>query len=717
MHLPHRLTTLALVAIATLATIGLGTTAARADVTLPSVFSEHMVLQRSAATPVWGRADPGEKITITLTPAATPAAATPPAAAPVLTASTTASPDGRWRVNLDLSGVARTPAGPHTLRIQTPANTLDIPDVLIGEVWLASGQSNMARTMSASATREEIAASANNSIRFFTASRKTSPAPLADVAGKWTVAAPDTTRGFSAVAYYFARQLQAELGVPFGIIHASWGGTPVEAWTSLDALKTDPAISPAATAQVTAFADFPATKTAWLAKLKPWLAANQREDRPTPPAALAALATGPAAAGADGWTKIRLAGKLPGERILWVRREITVPPSDAGKPLTIDIDEIVGIDTVYLDGKKIGGRTLETYDGDGRSRLNSRRQYRVPASAVTAGPHTLAIRIYAPLGESAINAGYFTAGSQKLFGDWLLKTEHAFAPLTPAARAASPAPLKAPHRPWNVPASLYNGMIDALVPYALRGFIWYQGEHDAGNPRRYRATFPLLINDWRARWTGPGLATTPATPLSFYWCQLPNFQGKTDDPNASPGWAGIREAQTLTLKLPRTGQAVLIDAGEAGDVHPKSKHEAGARLAALALTHDYGKPVAYSGPAYDSMTNEGSAIRIRFKHTDGGLVARPVPSEYLYQSVPQRVTKPLKRNSPDSQLEGFAIRAAGGKWEWADARIDAATNTVIVTSPRVPKPEAVRYAWFSNPTCNLYNAAGFPACPFRTDTD
>ncbi|EIP98440.1 protein of unknown function (DUF303) [Opitutaceae bacterium TAV1] len=682
---------------------------AHADVTLPSVFSDHMVLQRSAATPVWGRAAPGEKITITLAPSA----AASSSVAPLATASTTAGADGRWRIDLDLSGVARVPAGPHRLVVKA-ANTLDISDVLVGEVWLASGQSNMARTMSASASKDEIAASANNSIRFFTASRKTSPAPLADVAGKWVVAAPGTTPGFSAVAYYFARQLQAELGVPFGVIHSSWGGTPVEAWTSLDALKSDPAISPAATAQVTAFADFPATKAAWLAALKPWLAASQREDRPTPPDALASFTTGSATDGADGWTKVRLAGKLPGERILWVRRDITVPPADAGKPLTIDIDEIVGIDTVYLDGKKIGGRTLETFDGEGRSRLNSRRQYRVPASDATAGRHTLAIRIHAPLGESGINAGYFTAGSQKLFGDWLLKTEHAFAPLTPAARAASPGPLKAPLRPWNVPASLYNGMIDALVPYGLRGFIWYQGENDAGNPLRYRATFPLLINDWRARWAGSGLATA-ATPLSFYWCQLPNFQEKTDDPNASPGWAGIREAQTLTLKLPRTGQAVLIDAGEAGDVHPKSKHEAGARLAALALAHDYGSPVEYSGPVYDAMTIEGPAIRVRFKHLGGGLVARPVPAEYLYQSVPQRVTRPLKRNSPDSQLEGFLIRGAGGKWEWADARIDG--ETVIVSSPRVPKPEAVRYAWFPNPTCNLYNAAGFPACPFRTDTD
>ncbi len=690
--------TCALLLIASNATTSL----LHADVTLPSIFSEHMVLQRSAQTPVWGRADAGEKITLTLAP---------------ITRDVTTGGDGRWRIDLDLSDTTRFPSGPHQLVIKGK-NQIVLADILIGEVWLASGQSNMSRNMDISATKDEIAQSANDQIRFFTVRHKASPTPVADVSGNWIKASPKTTPRLSAVACYFARHLQAGLGIPIGMIHSSWGGTPVEAWTSLEALQNNPLLAAQALGQIEYFANFPATKSAWLATLKPWLAANQREDRPTPGDELAACTTHPAVTGTNGWSTVRLPGKLPGERILWIRRPVDVPQAAHGKPLTIDVDEIVGVDTVYFSGKKVGGRTLDTYDGDGRARLNARRLYEVPASDVTVGTHTLAIRIYAPLGEAAINASpYFTAGAQSLFGDWLLKTEYAFPPLPPAARATKPAPLKAPLRPWNVPASLYNGMIHPLIPYALRGCIWYQGEYDAGQPRRYRTSFPALINDWRARWSGSGPATQDS-PLSFYWCQLPSFQEKTTDPSAFAGWTGIRESQTLTLKLPRTGQAVLIDAGEAGDSHPQSKREAGARLAALALANDYGKNITFTGPVYDRMTVEGSAIRIHFKDTNSPLIARSIPREYLYKSLPRRITRPLQRNSPGSQLEGFVIRgAASGKWHWASAKIDPSNNTIVVFSPDVSQPQAVRYAWSSNPTCNLYNAAGFPACPFRTDTD
>ncbi len=673
-----------------------------AELSLPALFSEHMVLQHSAATPVWGRARPGEVVTIRLGRAGEEG----------VSASATAGPDGRWQAALDLTDARRTPVG-EPLRFTAEAGrVITFSDVLVGEVWLASGQSNMAQPMRVSGTQEEIAASENRLLRTFNVGNRAFTEPHEQVFGAWASASPRTTPSFSAVAYYFGQRLQAELGVPVALIHSSWGGSPIEAWTSFEALQALPGLADKTAADRKTFQEFPATKAAWLARLEPWLAKHGRQDRPTAPADLAAFTREPASASAppdaDGWQTVRLPGPLPGERILWIRREVEVPEQAAGKPLGLDIDEIVGLDTVYFNGVRVGGRTWETFDGDGRSRFNARREYRVPAEHVTAGTHVLAIRIYAPLGESGINAGHFNAGGRSLSGDWLWRTEHAFAPLDAAARAEMPPRLRAPLRPFNLPASLYNGMIHGLIPYGLRGVIWYQGEANADNPPLYREAFPALIRDWRARWGHPD--------LSFYWCQLPAFMSKTADPNPPGGWAPFREAQASALSLPRTGQAVIIDTGESGDVHPLDKRTPGERLAALALAHDYGRDVIHSGPTLRAVHREGDKLRLEFDHLGGGLVARPVPEEHLHLSLPSRVMRPLKRNSPGSQLEGFAVRGTPGeRWHWAEARIEG--DTVVVWSPAVPEPQAVRHAWASNPTVNLFNAAGFPAAPFRTDSD
>lgn len=659
---------------------------------MPPIFSEHMVLQRSAETPVWGTATPGQRVDIALARAGE---------APIH-ATTTTDRHGHWSVTLDLSQNAL--GGPYRFTVKAKTEMV-LSDVLLGDVWLASGQSNMARLMRFSGSPEEIAESANPEIRFFTVANTTAMAPQARVEGRWTIAGPEATPGFSAVAYYFARRIQAETGVPVGVIHASWGSTPVEAWTSEAMLMSDTQIGQAATAEIEEARNFPAVKAAWLNQLRPWLAEHQREDRPTSEAALPAFTTLPAEV---GWEPVTLPGPLPGERILWVRREITLSERETRRPLLLQFGEIVGIDTVYFDGKPVGGRTLATYDGEGDRRLNVLRQYTVPAADLTPGTHTLAVRIYAPLGEAVMRGGYFSAGGHRLAGQWRMKAEHVFAPLSDAAQASRPGPLKSPLRPWIVPASLYNGMIHGLAPYALRGVIWYQGESNAEHAARYRTAFPMLIADWRRRWDRPD--------LPFYWVQLANYRGKTSDPNATSSWALLREAQTLALQWPQTGQAVIIDAGEAGDIHPLSKREPGERLAAIALARDYGKAGEYTGPMFDAMAIEGSAIRITFRHVGGGLVARPVPATYLHASRPTLVTRPLVRNSPASELEGFAIRgAAGSPWVWAEARI--AGDAVVVSAPQVPEPEAVRYGWASNPTGNLYNADGFPASPFRTDTD
>lgn len=264
------------------------------------------------------------------------------------------------------------------------------------------------------------------------------------------------------------------------------------------------------------------------------------------------------------------------------------------------------------------------------------------------------------------------------------------------------APAKAP-APQLLPAYLYNGMIAPLIPMALRGAIWYQGENNAGRAYAYRTAFPTLINDWRKRWS--------EGDFPFYWCQLANYQARGAQPEESR-WAELREAQTLTLALPNTGQAVLIDLGETGDIHPRNKKDAGLRLAAIALAQSYGQQVPFSGPVYDSMKVEGNAVRIHFKNAEG-LAARPLPDSYPERTGSPKMI-PVTRQSPGGELDGFALAGADKKWHWADAAKIEGEN-VVLSSAAVPQPVAVRYDWANNPQGNLYNAAGFPAVPFRTD--
>jgi len=485
-------------------------------VKLPSLFSDHLVLQRSEHAPVWGWASPGEEITVTLGDASS---------------RTTTGANGRWQVELDLS---RSPEGPFELVI-SGTGTFTVRDVLVGEVWLASGQSNMELTLKDSIGAEgEMALPENLLLREFRVEPCASPKPLSDCTGRWMIAGPKTVGDFSATAYHFAKHLQRELHAPVAVIHSSWGATPVEAWTSWPSLETVPPLAANARRHIEEARDFPEAQ------------------------------------------KRHLAGSGP------------KPPREPWPP------------------RKFGAHN-------------------------------------------------------------------------------------------------FNGMIAPLLPCAMRGVIWYQGEGNASRAFMYRTAFPLLIDDWRRHW---GRGNFP-----FYFCQLTNYQEKSALPGESE-IAELREAQHLTLRLPNTGEAVLIDIGESKDIHPRNKKDAGERLARIALARDYGRDVPYSGPVYDSMQVEGNKIRLRFQHADGGLVAAPLPAFYNVETL-RHLTAPLVRNSPKSQLEGFAICGADHKWAWADAKIDG--DVVMVWSDAVPAPVAVRYGWADNPTCNLENGAGLPASPFRTD--
>ena len=488
------------------------TSGAHADVKLPAIISSHMVLQADHPLPIWGWAEPGEEVTVSIAGQ---------------TQSTKADNDGRWSVK-----IARLKPGaePQTLTVKGK-NTLTVDDVLVGEVWLASGQSNMAFTVHSAlnAAQEEAAANFPH-IRMFTVGGASQRTPQVDCKGVWKICAPDTVPKFSAVAYFFGRELHQKLGTPVGLINSSVGGTDISTWTSEDAQLKVP--------ELKAYFD------SWM----------KRDEAFDPVAAKAAEAAQLAA-----WKQ------------------------DAEK--------------AKAEGKKAPSK-----------------------------PHLI----------------------------------------------------RKPASDPNCPANLFNGMIAPLIPYGVRGVLWYQGEHDTSDDEtalRYRAQLPVLIEDWRTRWD---------EALPFAWVQLPNY-GVAGD-----GRPLVREAMLRSLKVPRTGMVVTIDIGEAGANHPKNKQEVGRRLSLWALGTVYGQKVAsISGPLPAGHQMRGSDVVLEFTHTEGGLVAK------------------------DGDLKGFTIAGADKQWVKASARIDG--GKVIVSSPDVKQPVAVRYSWAGNPDGNLFNGAGLPASPFRTD--
>ncbi|MCE0497799.1 MAG: sialate O-acetylesterase [Methylacidiphilales bacterium] len=657
-----------------------------ADVTLPAIFSTHMVLQKSTNAPVWGKALPGEQVTVQLDQA---------------NAEAVADGDGKWKVDLNLLSEG---TGPFQLIVQGN-NKLTVDDVLIGEVWLCGGQSNMglevSKTMGADG---EVASSANPQLRLF----QVVLSPSGDSQGQWLVAGPDTTANFTAVGYYFGKALQKTLHVPVGLISASYGGSAIETWLSPQGLEQAPEIKAAAAPLIADTLSYPQRLNDFYALCQPWLTKYDRVDTPSLDST---IFTDPQASTTD-WETVTLPGSVSptgfsGEGAIWIRRTVTIPPKLAGNYLPLHLGTIHDFDTVYWNGVKVGETSPETTTSinDEASPTNDRR-YNVPGNLVKEGPATIAIRIFSPAGHAGIdgknlNAGF---GDIDLRGEWLAKVEFQFtSSLDSQALAEYPHQPPTPVGPRFIVGALYNGIIHPIVPYAIRGVIWYQGEANVGRAFQYRTTFPLLIRDWRQQWN--------EGDFPFYFCQLANLGSKDKTPRES-SWAEMRESQTATLSVPATGEAVLFDIGEQDDVHFRDKKDVGDRLSFLALANTYAQKVPFSGPVYDSMQVVGPQIRVYFKFTDGGLVAKPLPATYQPKSsLPQTV--PLVLNSPQSELQGFSICGADRHWVWADAKIVG--DDVLVWSDQIAVPVAVRYGWADNPTVNLYNGAGFPAAPFRTD--
>jgi len=648
-------------------------------VSLPSFFSDNMVLQRDTTAPVWGTAAPNEAVTLELNGQ---------------TINATADANGNW--SAAFKGLAA--GGPFTLNIKGAANSIALRNVLVGDVWFCSGQSNMTLHMVEikDVAQADINAANDPLLHCFTVPQTTADTPASDVKGKWDAGAtPITVPGYSAVAYYFAKALRAQLNIPIGIIHCSYPGSSAEAWVPkgvFDAIGL--AAKEAAIAQTWQGLDAAAEK--YLADLNAWETANGRQDPGNK-----GFAQGWADPKTDvsRWTPLADPSDfsplgLANGGVVWIRESVDLPAQLAGKDLPLrlgnlnnrgkEFGNIVG--TVYFNGEEIGpiGRTLKhVFSGPDSLTVTA------PGRLVSAGPNVIAIRVFTQE-EKLPHGGSLGGGTGLLFPlvkpdamktAWVAKVEAELPPAPAGAAATRPVPPPAPSL-MEQPSVLYNGMLHPFLGYGIKGVAWYQGEGNAGRGEAYRHLFPALIADWRAEWK--------QGDFPFYFVQIANCFA----PAASPGNsvdAELRESQLLTWKaVPGTGMAVTIDLGEANNIHYHKKKPVGERLARVALALTYGQKGEYSGPVYDSMTVEGAAIRLKFTHLGGGLVAQGGP------------------------LKQFAIAGADHKFVWADATIDG--DSVVVSSKDVAAPAAVRYAWADNPAgCNLYNQAALPASPFRTD--
>lgn len=638
--------------------------AVRAEVRLPAIISDNMVLQQATKVRIWGNARAGERVIVTFQNKS---------------AEAVADAQGRWQVFV---GPLKS-GGPASELTVKGDNTLTIKNVLVGEVWLCSGQSNMEWPLANTIASAETMAQANYpEIRMFRVEHQTSAEPLADLEGHWVVTTPDEVAHFSAVGYFFGRELYQRLKVPIGLINSSWGGTPAEAWTSHDALVASPELKPILDRYASSLNIAPQAKEAYARALDEWEQKNLYIDTGNKGEALGYA--DPATSTAD-WSKMDLpqqfetAGMLI-DGAVWFRRVLELPESWAGKDLVLNLTPIDDQDVTYFNGKKVGSIGRETPNS-----YMVPRKYVVPGTLVHGGRNVIAVRVFDSAGEGGFSRGGAMSIAPKgaaesdvisLRGAWEYKVELALEPKHPDW-GSRPEAVGVSNQ--NNPSVLYNAMIAPLIPFAIRGAIWYQGESNAGRAYQYRTLFPIMIRNWRSAW---------GHDFPFYFVQLANWHANKAEPDESD-WAELREAQTMTLREPHTGMAVTIDIGDENDIHPRNKLDVGRRLAAWALAGTYGQKVIPSGPLFDRFTIKGDKVRIRFKHGAG------------------------LKTSDGGAVKGFAIAGEDRRFVWAEARIDG--DTVIVSSSKVMKPVAVRYGWADNPIANLYNSAGFPASPFRTD--
>jgi len=623
-----------------------------AQLKLPRLIRDSMILQRDENIKLWGWATGHEKVLVRFNGKVY---------------KTTADANGNWDVHLPPTKAG----GPYNMEI-TAGNKITLHDILFGDVWFCSGQSNMVHQMNIHDVTyaTDIAEANNPEIRQFLIPTLTSLAgPQADLpTGYWSPAVKDAVRPFSAVAYFFAKKIYEKYKVPIGIINASVGGTPIEAWLSEEGTTNFPA-------QMTLLQKN--KDTAYRNELQRQFAAAMGKSTPPIDAGLAAQpAWYSGTYSPKGWRNIHIPGYWEDQGlkdlngVVWYRREIDIPASMAGKPATVFLGRIVDADELYINGQQAGSTAYQY----------PQRRYKINADILKAGKNLFVVRVT----NNAGKGGFIPDKPYSIFsgtdtvdlkGDWQYKVGAAFPPVI--HNSATP-----DIRPQYQPAALYNAMVAPEINYTIKGFCWYQGEANAGQPALYEKQLPALINDWRAKWA--------QGPLPFLYVQLPGFMDYNYLPVES-NWAALRASQLKALAVPNTAMTVAIDLGEWNDVHPENKKEVGERMALSAMKVAYKENVTYSGPLYQSLVITGNKIIVSFTHTGSGLITKD-------------------GDSPAT----FEIAGADKKFVWAQTKIE--DNKVVVWSDEITDPVYVRYAWSDNPVNpNLFNREQLPASPFRTD--
>ncbi len=628
--------------------------------TVADIFGDNMVLQAHKPINVWGAGRAGTEVTVRFRSQ---------------NKSVIIAENGFWELVLDPEGYG----GPDKLVVTSTTNNIEFQNIMVGEVWICSGQSNMEMPMISNwahlnNAEQEVRAAEYPGIRLYTVPRKISFQPIHNVfdGRGWQVCDTTTVKYFSATAYFFGREIHTKLGVPVGLLHASWGGTVAQAWVSKNSLLK--------------LADFAGHAELLSRQTDPMdsLLARYERDIIRRDREIAELDVGiegddtvfvSREVDTSTWLTFDLPGFWEGTELgsfdgsAWFIKKVELSADLTESALTLCFGAPDDWDEAWFNGVKVGASKA----------WDVQREYDIPEGLARPGENTIVIRVMDNQG-----AGGFMQEED----DFMLRVsggEHI--PIAKGWKAKKGFDFQdvtikpvSPDNP-NQPTVLFNAMINPLIPYTMRGVIWYQGESNAGMAYQYRGLFKTLIKDWRTHW-GQG-------DFPFLFVQLANYLQKNTEP-VEDTWAELREAQAMALELPNTGMAVTIDIGDALDIHPGNKQDVGKRLALNALARVYKKDIPYSGPVYKKMKIKRDKILLYFDHVLDGL-----------------------KSSDGGPLKGFAIAGPDKKFVWGEASIRG--NKVVVSAPGIHNPAAVRYGWSSNPDCNLVNSAGLPASPFRTD--